>query len=73
MPGISFPDPYEGEHSGEILLQLMNGRIDQLPVNHVSPTDNRVISNYLQKQLFYHFDDLVRLRSLDIARQILAD
>ena len=73
MPGISFPDPYEGEHSGEILLQLMNERIDQLPINHISPTDNRVISNYLQQQLFYHFDDLVRLRSLDIARQILAD
>ena len=73
MPGITFPNPYEGKHSGELLLKLLDERIDQLPLNHVSPIDNRVISNYLQTQLFYHFDSLIRLRSLDIVRQILAD
>ena len=73
MPGITFPDPYEGEHSGQILLQLLDGKIDRLPLNHVSQKDSRVISNYLQTQLFYHFDNLTRLRSLDVARQILTD
>jgi len=37
----------------------------------VLPKDNQVISDYIRANLFYHFDTLGQLKSLDVLKQIL--
>ena len=71
MPGYSFPDPNKGKHSLEILYNLLNGNIEQIIFNDISQKDKKIISNYLYKQLCYHFEGFERLKSFKVARDIL--
>ena len=72
MPGYEFPDPSEGEHSLKILHNLVNGNIEQITFNEVLKKDKRIISNYLYKQLCYHFEGFDRLKSFKVARAVLS-
>ena len=71
MHGYEFPDPSEGKHSLEILHNLVNGNIEQITFNEVLQKDKKIISNYLYKQLCYHFEGFDRLKSFKIARAVL--
>jgi hypothetical protein len=71
MSGYEFPDPSEGKHSLEILHTLVNGNIEQITFNEVLQKDKKIISNYLYKQLCYHFEGFDRLKSFKVARAVL--
>ena len=71
MHGYEFPDPSEGKHSLEILHNLVNGNIEQITFNEVLQKDKKIISNYLYKQLCYHFEGFDRLKSFKVARAVL--
>ena len=73
FPGLQLPNPNSGQNSGVILASLLAGNISALPKEEVTQKDRKIISNYLSKLLRYHFDGLEKLKSIKIARKILAD
>ena len=73
FPGLMLTDPNAGPNSGLILASLLAEDIDNLPTDEVTPTDRKIIGNYLWSSLRYHFDGLSKIKSMDVARKILAD
>ena len=71
MHGISFPDPSKGDYSYQILENLIKGDIDQLSLQKCSTKDRKIISNYLSKQLCYHFDGFDKLKSFKVTKDVL--
>tara|TARA_X000001036_G_scaffold189958_1_gene179073 strand:- start:6725 stop:7417 length:693 start_codon:yes stop_codon:yes gene_type:complete len=53
------------------LQQLLNKKIDQINFDKVLQKDKKTISNYLHRQLCYHFDGFEFLKSFKVARDIL--
>jgi thiamine transport system permease protein len=58
---------------GFILACLLAEDIDNLPTDEVTPTDRKIIGDYLWSSLRYHFDGLAKIKSMDVVRKILAD
>ena len=73
FPGLTLTDPSAGPNSGLILASLLAEDIENLPTDEVTPTDRKIIGDYLWSSLRYHFDELARIKSMDVARKILAD
>jgi DNA repair protein RecO (recombination protein O) len=73
FPGLTLTDPNAGPNSGLILASLLAEDIDNLPTDEVTPTDRKIIGDYLWSSLRYHFDGLAKIKSMDVARKILAD
>ncbi len=73
FPGLTLTDPNAGPNSGLILASLLAEDIENLPTDKVTPTDRKIIGDYLWSSLRYHFDELARIKSMDVARKILAD
>ena len=73
FPGLTLTDPNAGPNSGLILASLLAEDIENLPTDEVTPTDRKIIGDYLWSSLRYHFDELARIKSMDVARKILAD
>ena len=71
LPGLMLPDPNDGPKSRTILELLMREEIASIEDIEVLPKDNQVISDYIRANLFYHFDTLGQLKSLDVLKQIL--
>ena len=73
FPGLTLPNPNEGPNSIVILSSLLAEDIANLPKDKVTQRDRTIISNYLWSLLRYHFDNLAKIKSMDIARKILAE
>ena len=73
FPGLTLPNPNGGPNSGVILSSLLAEDIDNLPKDKVTKRDRTIISDYLWALLRYHFDNLAKIKSMDVARKILAE
>jgi len=73
MHGVTFPNPSEGDYSYQILENLITGNIDQLILKKFSSKDRKIVSNYLSKQLCYHFDGFDKLKSFKVTKDVLVN
>ncbi len=73
FPGLTLNDPNAGPNSGLILASLLAQDIENLPTDEVTPTDRKIIGDYLWTSLRYHFDGLSKIKSMEVAKKILAD
>ena len=71
LPGVLLPDPNSGPNSGIILASLLSGDINNLPNDKITKKDREVISEYLWFLLCYHFEGIIKLKSMETARKIL--
>jgi hypothetical protein len=56
-----------------ILSSLLAEDIANLPKDKVTQRDRTIIGDYLWSLLRYHFDNLAKIKSMDVARKILAE
>ena len=56
------------------LYRLSNAKKDDKNVKNISVTkkDRKVISEYLSTYLQYHFDGIMRLKSFEVLKQVMA-
>ena len=74
LPGISLPNPKDGENSFDILSVLLQENICDLNnLGAISFKDKKLISNYLWTLLRYHFDSISRIKSISTIKKILRD
>ena len=73
LPGIKNIDPYSGPKSGMILTSLLTKNINDLSFDTIKSEDRKIISSFLWNLLCYHFEGLVNLKSMRVARKILND
>ena len=73
FPGLILPNPNGGPNSGVIISSLLAEDITNLPKEKVTQRDRTIISDYLWSLLRYHFEDLAKIKSMDVARKILAE
>ena len=73
FPGLTLNDPNAGPNSGLILASLLAEDIENLPTDEVTSTDRKIIGDYLWTSLRYHFDGLSKIKSMEVAKKILAD
>ena len=75
--GLVLPDPTKGPNSMQILSLLISGNISdagfQSKLNELSvfSKDRKVISQYINTCLYYHFDGLKELKSLSILKALV--
>ena len=77
LSGLDLPDPNKGPNSNHILSTLLSGsiieddfikRIERLTV---SLDDRKIISQYINSCLQYHFDGLRDLKSLRVLKALV--
>ncbi len=73
FPGSTLIDPNSGPNSRVILTKLLKENVDDLPLEPIMAKDRKVISDYLWTMLRYHCDGLDKIKSMDVARNILMD
>ena len=73
FPGIKVVDPNSAPNSGIILASLLSKDIEDLPTENITSKDRKVIGDYLWGLLIYHFEDLVKIKSMKVTRKILND
>ena len=61
----------KGESSYQILNNILSGNIENIKNIDYSLKDKNIISEYLFKQLSYHFEGFHKLKSFEIAKKIL--
>jgi len=77
FPGLMFPNPEQGPHSGEILETLLKGSLQEpeffqtLQSLRITPRDRKIVSDYINTHLQYHFEGLGELKSLKVLREVL--
>jgi len=77
LTGLVLPDPTKGPNSAQILSFLLSGDLSdtgfQSKLNElsVSPKDRKVISQYINTCLYYHFDGLKELKSLSVLKALV--
>jgi|TARA_B100001079_G_scaffold61245_2_gene51905 DNA repair protein RecO (recombination protein O) len=77
FPGLMLPDPNAGPNSRQILEYLIHANIndtsfrDDISNQVVTAKDRRVIANYINANLEYHFDSCRNRKSLKILKQLL--
>ena len=75
--GLVLPDPTTGANSAQILSFLISGNLSdtgfQSKLNElsVSSKDRKVISQYINTCLYYHFDGLRELKSLGVLKALV--
>ena len=75
--GLVLPDPTTGPNSAQILSFLISGNLSdtgfQSKLNKlsVSSKDRKVISQYINTCLYYHFDGLKELKSLGVLKALV--
>jgi hypothetical protein len=52
---------------------MLKENVDDLPSEPITVKDRKVISDYLWTLLRYHCDGLDKIKSMDVARNILTD
>ena len=73
LPGLNLPNLDEGQNSRLILSSLLSERLDKLPKDTVTEDDRKIISKYLWVLLCYHFEGLNKVKSFQVAREILSE
>ena len=73
LPGLTLIDPNSGPNSKSILTKMLKENVDDLPSEPITVKDRKVISDYLWTLLRYHCDGLDKIKSMDVARNILMD
>ena len=77
LAGLVLPDPTKGPNSAQILSFLLSGNLSdtgfQSKLNElsVSSKDRKVISQYINTCLYYHFDGLKELKSLRVLKALV--
>ena len=77
LTGLVLPDPTKGPNSAEILSFLLSGDLSdtgfQSKLNElsISSKDRKVISQYINTCLYYHFDGLKELKSLSVLKALV--
>jgi len=77
FPGLIFPNPDQGPHSGEILDTLLQGSLQEpeflptLQSLRITSRDRKIVSDYINTHLRYHFEGLGELKSLKVLREVL--
>ena len=77
LPGLDLPDPNKGPNSKNILSTLLSGNIiedgfiKKIEKLNVSLKDRRIISQYINSCLNYHFDGLHDLKSLRVLKALV--
>jgi len=77
LAGLDLPDPNEGPNSEHILSTLLSCNIiedDFIPKIEkltVSFKDRKIISQYINSCLYYHFDGLSELKSLRVLKALV--
>ena len=77
LAGLVLPDPTKGPNSTKILSFLLSGNLSdagfqtQLNELSVSSKDRKVISQYINTCLYYHFDGLNELKSLRVLKALV--
>ena len=61
----------KGESSYQILNNILSGNIENIKNIDYSLKDKNIISEYLFKQLSYHFEGFYKLKSFKVAKKIL--
>jgi len=61
----------KGESSYQILNNILSGNIENIKNIDYSLKDKNIISEYLFKQMSYHFEGFYKLKSFEIAKKIL--
>ena len=75
--GLLLPDPTKGPNSAQILSFLSSGNLSDTGVQSklnelsVSYKDRKVISQYINACLYYHFDGLKELKSLRVLKALV--
>jgi len=75
--GLVLPDPTTGPNSAQILSFLISGSLSdtgfQSKLNKlsVSSKDRKVISQYINTCLYYHFDGIKELKSLRVLKALV--
>jgi len=75
--GLVLPDPTKGPNSAQILSFLISGNLldtgfqSELSELSVSAKDRKVISQYINTCLYYHFDGLKELKSLSVLKALV--
>ncbi|SVA44536.1 uncharacterized protein METZ01_LOCUS97390 [marine metagenome] len=73
FPGLTLVDLDSGPNSRAILTKLLKENMGDLPSEPIMAKDRKVISDYLWTLLRYHCDGLDKIKSMDVARNILTD
>ena len=73
FPGLTLVDPNSCPNSRAILTTMLKENVDDLPSEPITVKDRKVISDYLWTLLRYHCDGLDKIKSMDVARNILTD
>ena len=77
LAGLVLPDPTKGPNSAQILSFLLSGNLSdtgfpsKLNELSVSSKDRKVISQYINTCLYYHFDGLKELKSLRVLKALV--
>ena len=77
LTGLVLPDPTKGPNSAQILSFLLSGDLSdpgfQSKLNElsISSKDRKVISQYINTCLYYHFDGLKELKSLNVLKALV--
>ena len=77
LSGLSLPDPNQGPNSKHILSTLLSGNIIEddfiktIESLQVSLNDRKIISQYINSCLQYHFEGLSELKSLRVLRALV--
>jgi hypothetical protein len=71
-PDMVISNPFSGPNSEIILKGLQNNTPDSLKNISVTKKDRKVISEYLSTYLQYHFDGIMRLKSFEVLKQVMA-
>ena len=71
LSGYILPDPAAGPNSRVILEGFLSGTLASLPDLPVTAQDRKAISEYLNAQIRYHFEDISELQSFKVLKQIL--
>ncbi len=71
LPGYTLPDPAAGPRSRQIIEDLLDSSAAAIPTYPVVAADRKAISEFLNAQVRYHFEDISELHSLAVLKQIL--
>jgi len=69
--GLTFPNPFAGPNSRELLNGLQRNFPDSLEDIPITKKDRAVISEYLTTCFQYHFEGLNQLKSFEVLKKVL--
>jgi DNA repair protein RecO (recombination protein O) len=68
---VKFPNPFKGPNSEKILNDISNNNLESIENTVVNNEDRKAISDYLKTYFKYHFEDMDKLKSFEVLKQII--